>query len=51
MSPAIMLQNHPLSNLQQELLRLYASNIAEADLLHIKTCLAVYFAQKSYKRC
>lgn len=37
----------PLSNLQQELLKLYSSNIDEADLLHIKKYLAKYFAEKA----
>ena len=36
-----------LSNLQQELLKLYASNISEADLLHIKHYLVQYFANKA----
>ena len=38
---------HPLSNLQQELLKLYSSDIDDADLLHIKTYLARYFADKA----
>ena len=38
---------HPLSNIQQELLKLYSSDIAEADLLHIKRYLAKYFAFKA----
>jgi hypothetical protein len=38
---------HPLSNIQQELLKLYSCNIAEADLLHIKYYLARYFALKA----
>jgi predicted transcriptional regulator len=37
----------PLSNLQQELLKLYASNISETDLLVIKRYLAKYFAEKA----
>jgi hypothetical protein len=37
----------PLSNIQQELLKLYSSDIGEADLLHIKRYLANYFADKS----
>lgn len=37
----------PLSNMQQELLKLYSSNIDEADLLHIKRYLAKYFAAKA----
>lgn len=35
---------HPLSNIQQELLKLYSYDITEADLLHIKRYLAKYFA-------
>ena len=38
---------HPLTNLQQELLKIYDSNISEADLLHIKDYLARYFAGKA----
>jgi hypothetical protein len=34
----------PLSNLQQELLKLYSTDIDEADLVHIKNYLAKYFA-------
>ena len=37
----------PLSNIQQELLKLYSSDIEEADLLHIKRYLASYFADKA----
>ena len=37
----------PLSNLQQELLKLYASNISDADLLAIKCYLAKFFAEKA----
>ena len=44
MSPAL-----PLSNLQQELLKLYASNIDDADLINIKRFLARYFADKAIK--
>lgn len=40
---------HPLSNLQQELLKLYSSDIDDADLLHIKTYLARYFADKAIR--
>jgi hypothetical protein len=39
----------PLSNLQQELLKLYGTDIPEADLLHIKRYLANYFAGKAIK--
>jgi len=38
-----------LSNLQQELLKLYSNNIAEEDLLEIKRYLANYFAKKAIK--
>ncbi len=38
-----------LSNLQQELLKLYASNIDDNDLLNIKRYLAKYFANKAIK--
>jgi hypothetical protein len=38
---------HSLSNIQQELLKLYSSNIAESDLLNIKRYLAKYFASKA----
>jgi len=36
-----------ISNMQQELLKLYAANIADADLLNIKRYLAKYFASKA----
>jgi hypothetical protein len=39
----------PLSNLQQELLKLYSSNINDADLEHIRRYLANYFANKAIK--
>lgn len=41
--------SHSLSNLQQELLKLYSNNIDEDDLLHIKKYLAKYFAEKAIK--
>jgi hypothetical protein len=44
-----MQQAQSLSNLQQELLKLYSSNIEDADLLHIKKYLAAYFADKAIK--
>jgi hypothetical protein len=37
----------PLSNIQQELLKLYSSDITEADLLHLKRYLGRYFAFKA----
>jgi hypothetical protein len=39
-----------LSNLQQELLKLYASNIEDTDLIHIKRYLVKYFADKAIKQ-
>jgi hypothetical protein len=44
-----MAASQSLSNLQQELLKLYASDIDDADLLHIKRYLARYFADKAIK--
>ncbi|MFN4253415.1 MAG: hypothetical protein ACK4Q5_00225 [Saprospiraceae bacterium] len=38
-------QSVPMSNLQLELLKLYATNIPESQLLDIKRILAVYFAE------
>jgi hypothetical protein len=38
---------HTLSNLQQELIKLYSVDIKEEDLLHIKRYLASYFANKA----
>ena len=35
-----------LSNIQQELLNIYSSNIEEQDLLHIKKYLPEYFGGK-----
>ena len=42
-----MSAGRPLSNIQLELLKLYSSNVSEADLLHIKQYLASYFASKA----
>ena len=39
----------PLTNLQQELLKLYASNIDDADLENVRRFLAQYFADKAIK--
>ena len=36
-----------LSNLQLELLQLYAQNVQESDLLAIKKLIAKYFAEKA----
>lgn len=37
----------PLSNIQLELLKLYANNVSEKDLLAIKRLLAKFFMQKA----
>jgi hypothetical protein len=37
----------PLSNIQIELLKMYATSISEEDLLHIRRYLANYFMQKA----
>ena len=39
----------PLSNLQQELLKLYSSNIEDADLENVRRFLAKYFVDKAIK--
>ena len=36
-----------LSNLQQELLRLYGNNVSDETLIEIKGILARYFAEKA----
>lgn len=36
-----------LSNVQKELLKLYANNVSEETLLEIKQILAKYFAEKA----
>jgi hypothetical protein len=44
-------ENSPrFSNLQLELLRLYARDVPEADLVEIKHLLAQYFADKLSRR-
>ena len=35
------------SNIQQELLKLYSSNVEEQDLVNIKKIISDYFARKS----
>lgn len=42
-----MSAERPLSNLQQELLKLYSYDISEEDLLQIRRYLARYFAFKA----
>jgi hypothetical protein len=44
-----MSTTNTISNLQQELLKLYSSDISEEDLLHIRRYLAKYFADKAIK--
>lgn len=36
----------PLTNLQQELLRLFAQQVSEDDLVNVKALLAQYFAKR-----
>ena len=40
----------PLSNLQLELLKLYATNVADDDLLEIKRFLGRFFMQKAIQK-
>jgi hypothetical protein len=40
-------QTKPMSNLQAELLKLYANNLSDEQLLEIKGMLGNYFAQKA----
>ncbi|HEY8780534.1 MAG TPA: hypothetical protein VIM16_02875 [Mucilaginibacter sp.] len=40
-------QQSRLSNLQKELLKLYANNISDEDLLEIRLLLSQYFAKKA----
>jgi hypothetical protein len=42
-----MTRIEPLSNLQLELLKLYATNLPEEDLVNIKRLLARYFMKKA----
>jgi hypothetical protein len=42
--------NQNFSNIQLELLKLYATNIQENELLDIKNYLAKYFAQKAVSK-
>ena len=44
-----MTPNQPLTNLQQELLKLFAQQVSEADLLNIRTMLGQYFGQRLTK--
>lgn len=40
-------QQTGLSNIQKELLKLYANNISEQELLDIRLLLSQYFAEKT----
>lgn len=40
-------QTKPMSNLQAELLKLYANNLSDEQLFDIKLMLGNYFAQKA----
>jgi len=42
----MMEERRPLTNLQRELLELFALNVSERDLLEIKRLLARYFAER-----
>jgi hypothetical protein len=44
---AVQTITQPLSNLQLELLKLYARNVSEQDLVQIKLILGQYFADKA----
>jgi hypothetical protein len=39
----------PLSNVQMELLKLYATNLPEKDLLELKSTLAKFYSKRSIK--
>ena len=41
--------SQPLSNVQEELLKLYSSNLSEDELKELKTVLGKYFAHKATK--
>lgn len=41
--------NQPLINLQQEILKLYAQQVSETDLLNIRALVGEYFAQRLTK--
>jgi hypothetical protein len=42
-----VLQTKPLSNIQAELLKLYANNLSDEDLFEIRIMLGKYFAKKA----
>jgi hypothetical protein len=41
--------NPPLSNVQQELLKLYSTNLTEKDIMELKDQLARFYAEKSIR--
>lgn len=43
------MQSQPLSNVQEELLKLYSQNLSPEELKELKTVLGKYFAHKSVK--
>ena len=44
-----MVPAQSLTNLQQELLKLYAQQVSETDLLNIRALIGQYFAQRLTK--
>ena len=42
-----VIPSKPLSNIQTELLKLYANNLSDNDLFEIKSMLGKYFANKA----
>ena len=40
----------PFSNVQLELLKLFAENVSEADLLELKDLISLYFLEKAKDR-
>jgi len=43
------MQSQPLSNVQEELLKLYSQNLSPEELEELKTILGKYFARKATK--
>jgi hypothetical protein len=44
------LPNNPLSNVQIELLKLFATDLSEEDLLELRQQLAQFYARKSVEK-
>ena len=42
----MIIQKIPFTNIQQELLRLYSHQVADADLIEIKDLIGKYFAKR-----